>query len=394
MALPVSYHWRNLFVRKSTTMLTVLVISAVVAVFAWMLSLTSAMTRSLTVSSDPRKIIVLKRGATAESNSAIPVDDYNRLAQLTDVAKDENGEPLLSPEALVQVQLPRLNDGGKTLANVAVRGVTEKAFLVHRNVKLTTGQMFSKGGLDVIVGRAAAKQFGGVGLGETIDLGYSNNRAFRIVGYFSANGGPMESEIWGYLPTLMNAYNRSLYSSVNLRLRDGGDAKTAIDQIMGPAIQLNAQTEPQYWTEQGRLIRVYLSIAYVLVAIMCAAAIFSIANTMFSAVAGRTREIAMLRTIGFTGRHVLAGFLLEAVMLALIGGAIGCLACALWLRLVGRTKDMFGASTFTTLAFEIRILPQTVLIALAAVALVGLIGALVPASRAARIGVVSALREA
>src|SRR5207249_9931557 len=134
--------------------------------------------------------------------------------------------------------------------------------------------MFSQGGLEVIVGRSAAKQFAGVRLNDTVELGYSNNRAFRVVGYFTADGGPMESEIWGYLPTLMNAYNRSLYSSANLRLREGADAKATLDQIAGPAIQLTAQTEPAYWAEQGRLIRVYLSICYVLVGIMCVAAIF------------------------------------------------------------------------------------------------------------------------
>src|SRR5262245_18344446 len=125
MALPISYHWRNLLLRKSATMMTVLVISAVVAVFAWMLSFRAALGHSLSVASDPQKVIVLKLGSTAESNSAIPVDDYNKLAQLTDLSKTPAGEPLMSPESLVQVQLPRVNDGGKTVANVAVRAVTE-----------------------------------------------------------------------------------------------------------------------------------------------------------------------------------------------------------------------------------------------------------------------------
>src|SRR5258708_3118461 len=112
MALPLSYHWRHLFVRKSTTLLTVLVISAVGGVFAWMLSFATTMSRSLTMGSDPRKIIVLKQGATAESNSAIPIDEYNKLAQLSDVAQDTSGATLMSPEALIQVQLPRIRDGG------------------------------------------------------------------------------------------------------------------------------------------------------------------------------------------------------------------------------------------------------------------------------------------
>jgi len=393
MAMPFSYHWRSLFVRKSATLLTILVVGAVTAVFVWMLSFAKALNDSLAMASDPHKLIVLKSGATAESNSAIQTDDMNKLSQVTDVEMDPaTGRALMSPEAVVQVQLPRLRDRGKTNANVAVRGVTEAAFKVHRNVRLL-GPMFSTGSPEVIVGVAAAKQFGGVQVGQTLNLGYSGNRGFRVVALFSADGGPMESEIWGYLPAIMNAFNRTMYSSVNLRIKETATSKSAIDQIQGPAIQLTAQTEPVYWQQQAKYVRVYLAIASVLVAVMCMAAVFAIANTMFSAVAGRTREIAMLRTIGYTGRHILTGFIFEAVLLALLGGALGCLACAGWLTLAGNTKDMFGANTFTTMAFEIRMRYSTVGIALVAVAAVGAVGALVPASRAARIGVVSALRE-
>lgn len=393
MALPFSYHWRNLFVRRSTTLLTTFVVGAVVGVFVWMLSFAAALRGSMAMASDAQKIIVLKRGATSESNSVIAVDDYSKLAQLTEVERDAGGQALLSPEMMVQVQLPRRRDGGRTQANVAVRGVTEAAFKVHRNVK-PAGQVFSTGTPEVIVGLATAKQFAGLEIGKSIDLGYGGNRGFKIVGYFSADGGPMESEIWAYLPLLMNSYNRTMYSSVNLRVPDAAAAPRTLDQIEGPAIQMSGMTEPQYWREQSKLIRMYLYIAYSLLTIMCLAAVFSIANTMFSAVAGRTREIAMLRTIGFSGRQVLAGFLLEAVLLSLLGGALGCLACAAWLRLVGNTKDMFGANTFTTLAFEIRLTPAAVGVALTIVALVGVLGAMVPAMRASRLGVVAALREA
>jgi len=324
MALPFSYHWRNLFVRKSTTLLTVLVIAAVAAVFVWLLSFASALSNSLAMANDSRKLIVLKPGATAESNSALRMDDVNKLSQLTDVVIDPaTGRPLISPEALVQVQLPRLRDGGRTLANVAVRGVTLDALKVHRNVKLL-GPMFSTGSLEVIVGVAAAKQFGGLQVGQAIPMGYSANRSFKVVGLFSADGGPMESEIWGYVPVLMNAYNRTMYSSVSLRIHDSAGPEAAIAQIGGPAIQLAAQTEPAYWQSQSKLIRVYLAIARTLVVVMCVAAVFSIANTMFSSVAGRTREIAMLRTLGFSGRQILGGFLMEAVLLSLLGGVVGC----------------------------------------------------------------------
>jgi len=392
MSLPITYHWRNLFVRRSTTLLTVLVVAAVVAVFCWMLNFAAALRNSLAMANDTHKLIVLKRGATAESNSAIIVEDFNKLSQLNGVELDPTGHAILSPEMVVQVLVPRVRDGGKTSANVAVRGVTLDAMQVHRNVRLL-GPMFSTAEPQVIVGVAAARQFAGLQVGQTIKLGYSGASNYRIVAHFTADGGPMESEIWGYLPAMMNAYNRNMYSSVSLRLTDSVDPRAAIAQVEGPAIGLSAQTEPDYWRGQARFVRVYLAIAYVLIAIMCVAAILSIANTMFSSVAGRTREIAMLRTIGFNRRHILTGFMLEAVLLSLIGGALGCVACAAWLHLAGSDKDVYGANTFSSMAFEIRMVPGTVVAALLSVTVVAIVGAFVPAFRAARLGVVWALRE-
>jgi len=394
MALPLTYHWRNLFVRKTTTLLTVLVIAAVVGVFTWMMGFAAALDSSLSQARDESKLLVIKRGSTAETNSAISVDEFNKLNQLEGIARDPTtNDPFLSPEIMVQVSRPRVRDGGKTWGNIALRGVTETAFKVHRNVKFS-GRAFSSGAQELIVGQTAAEQFAGLNIGDTLDLGYGGNRSYTVVGYFSADGGPAESEVWGYLPSLMNAYNRAMYSSASLRLKDGADSKEAIRQIEGPAIQLTAQTEAEYWRSQSSNINTYLLITKVLVVVMCLAAVFSIANTMFSMVAGRTREIAMLRTIGFSSMQILSGFVIESVCLSLLGGALGCLACVGWLQLVGNTKDMFGATTFTTLAFDIRLTPMTVVWALVSVVVVGVIGAWVPAMRAARVGVVAALREA
>jgi putative ABC transport system permease protein len=394
MPLPLSYNWRNLFVRKTTTALTVLVIAAVVGVFAWLLSFAAALAGSLSFANDARKLIVLKQASTSETNSAIPPDEYNKLSQLNrEVAVDPTThQPLKSPEMIVQVSLPRVRDGGATRANVAVRGVTDDAFRVHRNVRLL-GQGFTPGQMEVVVGLSAAKQFQGLELGKTIDLGYSGNRGYKIVGHFTADGGPMESEIWGPLPQLMDSYARRMYSSVGLRLTDDVEAEKVIERIEGPAIELTAQTEPEYWFDQSRNIRIYLGIVASLVGIMCVAAAFSIANTMYSAVAARTREFAMLRTIGFSGRQILVSIVVEAVFLSLLGGLFGCGACYAWLALGGNTKDMFGASTFTTLAFEIHMTPAIISMALGSVAMVGMIGAISPALRAARIRVVEALRE-
>ena len=395
MALPLSYNWKSLFVRKTTTVLTLLVIATVTAVFAWLLGFRGALTRSLSFASDDRKLIVLKQGSESETNSAIPPEEYNKLTQLNDeVATDSaTHQQLKSREMIVQVSLPRVRDDGKTFANVAVRGVTDDAFKVHRNVRLI-GEGFHPGQMEIVVGLAAAKQFQGLQIGETLNLGYSSNRKYKVVGYFSADGGPMESEIWGPLTSLMDSYSRRMYSSVNMRLIDGIDSKQVIEKINGPTIELTAQSEPQYWDAQAKNVRTYLKIVSALVAIMCIAAAFSIANTMFSSVAARTKEFAMLRTIGFSGGQILGGIMIEAVLLSVLGGLLGCAACYLWLVIAGNTKDMFGASTFTTMAFEIKLTLRIILVSLAAVSAVGLLGALVPAVRASKTQVVQALREA
>lgn len=391
MALPLRYHAGHLLAHRTTTVLTILVIAAVVGVFCWMLGFRLALTRSLSVAGDDRKLIVMKPGATAESNSAIRREEFNRLTSPADVETGADGQVLISPEMLVQVSLPRIRDGGATFANIAVRGVRQVAFAVHRNVR-PSGPL-ELGDREVIVGRAAAKQFAGLEIGSTIGLGYGADRVYTVVGHFSAGGGPAESEIWGDLDSLMNAYNRRTYSSVNLRLAPGADVDAVIEQIEGPAIQLHAVTEAEYWDEQARMIKAYVGLAGGLIAVMALAAVFSIANTLYATVAGRTREIAMLRTIGYTGGHILWGFVIESVLLSIVGGILGCLGCRAWLSMVGNTKDMFGMNTFTTLAFEIRMSWEIVVGSLLLVVAVGVLGALMPARRAARLDVMTALRD-
>jgi putative ABC transport system permease protein len=371
------------------------VIAIVIGTFAWLLGFVSALRTTLSMASDNHKLIVIQRGALSEFNSAFPPDDFNKLSQLADVQPDPSGQGvLISPEVVLQVSLPRLNDPKKSLANVCVRGVLpEKAAKVHTTVKLIEGRDFSVGAPEVIVGEKAGGQFGGLNIGDSVKLGFAGNRDYAVVGRFSAGGGPMDSEIWGYLPSLQSAYGRTVYSSAAVRLRPEANPEDALAQIRGPAIQLSGQTETEYWQTQAANVRLYQNMCYALVAMMGIAAIFAIANTMFSMVAGRTREIAMLKTIGYGRGSILAGFVIEAVLLSLLGGALGCLGCLAYLRAYGNTKDMFGASTFTSLAFEINLSPMLIAIALIAVALVGAVGALFPAWRAATTHAIGALRQ-
>lgn len=395
MALPLNYHWRSLFVRRTTTFLTILVVATVVGVLTWILCFSQALSASLSVASDPRKLIVIRRGSESETNSAITATEFNRLSQVSGVKRDEQGMAVISPELMVQVAVRRKRDRGRTSANMAVRGVTEVAFNVHRTVRLSEGRQFSVGEPEVIVGRRAAEQFSDLELGKSIRLGSGSKRDFRIVGYFTAEGGPLESEIWAYLPALSNAYGREgYYSSAALLLAEGADGADVVRRIGAPPIELEAATEADYWARQSTNFDLYRTIAGSLAAVISLAAAFAVANTLYAMVAGRSREIAMLRTIGFPGRSILLGFMVEAVLLSLIGGVLGCLGCAAWLALVGSTKDMFGARTFTTLAFQMRLTPLIVLSSLGLVVLIGVVGAIAPAIRASRVQVVQALREA
>jgi len=394
LALPVVYNYRHLLAHHATSTMTVLVIAAVVGLFSWLLCFSDALENSLSVAADETKIIVLKRGATSESNSAISITDFHKLDQLTGVKRNaKTNQALISPDIMVQSYLPRLRDGGKTNGNVAVRGVTDAAFAVHTNVRIVQGRRFATGTPEVIVGLQASKQFGGLKIGDMVNLGSGKRRLFEVVGYFSADSGPMESEIWGHLPAVMSASNRQMYSSVFLRVDDGVDPKEINERIGGPAIQLEGKTEADYWRFQSLGIRGYLFVASLLAAVMGLAAVLSIANTMYASVAGRTQEVAMLRTIGYPRRAILASFLVESSLLSLAGGVLGCLGCMVWLATMGNTKDMFGFFTFTTLAFEIVLTPAAALTALISVTIVGTCGALFPAWRAARTPVVSALRE-
>lgn len=394
MDLPLHYHWRNLFVRKGTTFLTVAVVGVVVGTFAWLLGFYAALEKSLAMADDDHKVIVIQRGAMSESNSAVALDDYSQLAQLSDVVRDSAGAALISPEVVVQVSLPRINGGGG-YANVAVRGVLlDRALDVHSRIRLAEGRQFSTGAPEVIVGRAAARQFGGLQLGNRVKLGFASNREYEVVGYFECGGGPAESEIWGYLPSLQSAYGRqSGYSSAALRIRPELAAAATLEQIRGPAIQLSGQTEREYWQAQAANVRFYQTMCGVLVGLMGLAAVFAIANTMFATVAGRVREIGMLKTIGYGPAAILLGFLIESIFLSLLGGVVGCAACAGYLSVAGRQKDMFGANTFTTLAFELELTPALAGLALVSVALVGAAGALIPAWRAATLDPVASLRQ-
>jgi len=388
--LPLYYNWRNLVRRRMSTALTFVVVAVVVFVLSALLAFAAGISASLAATGSSRNILVLKPGATAESTSLLVPDEVARLHQTPGVARDADGNLLLSQELCIQTSIPRREQHG-ALANVAVRGVDEVAFKVHPEIQWVEGRMFRPGAMEVVVGEAARDRYANLELGGTIELGRLANRSFTVVGIFEAAGGALESEIWGPRTLFVDAYGRYFNSSVALRLAENADAEEAIKYINGPAVELEAKRETDYYKDLSTKTREIVILAVVLVGIMGIGAVFAVANTMFAAVDGRRREIAMLRTIGFGRTAILTAFLIESTLICTVACSLG-LAASLFLN--GSRQDFLSDTTWTVLAYELRVTPGIAASALIVALFVGVIGAVAPAVRASRIRVIEALRKA
>ena len=389
MALPLYYNWRNLLVRRLSTTLTFVVVGVVVFVLALLLSFAAGIRASLVASGSPENVLVLTPGSTSESTSIIRPSELAPLVQTPGVAQDERGRPLLSPELCVQTTLRRPGSGGGQ-ANVAVRGVDDTAFAVHPEVRIVEGRPFQQGALEAIVGKAARDRYLGLQVGDRLTLGRRGEREFAIVGVFETAGGALESEIWTPRTMLEDAFQRRFLSSVCLRLADPATAPQAIAFINGPAIGLAAQPETHYYTKLAAKTREIVVLTTLLITIMAIGAAFAVANTMYSAVDSRRREIAMLRTLGFGGGSILLAFVVESLLICLAACGAGLAATALF---NGSRQDYLSDTTWTVLAYELRLTPQIVAASLATALLVGLAGALAPATRAARLNILEAVRK-
>lgn len=391
MALPLRYNFRNLLRRRMSATLTFVVVAVLVLVLSVLLSFVAGIRASLAASGSSRNIMVLKPGATAESTSLLMPEETNKLVQTTGVAIDpESGALLMSRELCVQTTLPRKLAGGG-LANVAVRGVDPEAFLVHREVRIVQGRQIEQGQQELLVGKAAQDRYSNLNIGDEITLGRTGDRSFKVVGVFEAGRGALESEIWAPLTILQNVYVRPFVSSVVLRMDDSADLDAALASIKGPGIELDGKKETEYYHELSSKTREIVVLTTVLVGIMGVGAAFAVANTMFAAVDGRRREIAMLRTIGFTKPAIVFSFLVEAVLIC----GLACLAgLILSLGINGSRQDFLSDTTWTVLAYELTITPRIFLAALVTSLAVGILGALAPAVKASRTKILDALRKA
>jgi ABC-type lipoprotein release transport system permease subunit len=387
MGLIASYNLRSMIVRKGTAAMTAMGIAMVVAVFVMTLAIAQGFRATLVASGSPGNAIVLRKSSTAETTSAVLRSDVPIVASLPQVARGPDGRPLASPELVTIIALPRQTDDQP--ANVPVRGVAPQAFQVRDTLKFVEGRRFTPGTREINAGKLAVGRFKGLTLGSDVKFG---SASWKVVGVFTADDASFESEIWGDADLMMPAFQRVGYQSITVKLADPSMFDSFRDAVSGdPRLYLEPKREEEYYAEQSRamttVIRVFGTFVTLILSI---GAVFGAMNTMYAAVAYRTREIGTLRALGFSQWRIVSAFLVESIALALVGGVIGCI---LALPVHGLSTGTTNFSSFSEVAFKFRITPGLLVGGLMFSALMGAVGGLLPALRAARIPVARALRE-
>ena len=388
MAIPLTYNMRSLRVRWTSTVVAVLGISGTVGVFVAMLALAQGFKATLVASGSPNNALVRRAGATSEMESVVPLDQVHVIEDAPGIARGSAG-PLVTPEVVVIAAFPL--KGGGTDANVQVRGVSPKVLSVRDSAKVVAGRFFEPGLAELVVGRNVAQSYEGFDLGRTIRFGGGR---WTVVGVFDAGGSAFDSELWCDASVLNQVYQRprNIFQSVTVRLASP-DALTAFKDALttDPRVTLQVDREVDYYEKQSRMLTTLITVLGMIIAVvMGIGAVFGALNTMYSAVAERSREIATMRAVGFGAGSVVMSFLFEALCIALVGGLIGCAAV---LPLNNLTTGTMNWQTFSHLAFAFRVTPFLLVSGVVFALLMGLVGGVPPAIRAARQRIAVALRE-
>ena len=386
MALPLNYSFRNALVRWRSTIATVLGIALVVFVFVLLQSLAAGIEKSSSNTGDPRNIMVVRKGSTAESASLISRQTLTEIRYFEEIARNESGEPIISADVLVLASLPRRDGSGE--ANVLLRGVTARGMELRPQVKLAAGRWFEAGKREIVVSSKLAKRFANFDIGQSFKTG---SATFTVVGWLDGGGSAFDSECWLDADECRSTFERDMYSSFLIRPTDEAAGEKLIARIEADRrFKLKAEKEVEYYRKQTMTAAPIKWLGGFLAVMMSVGAVFAAMNTMYAAVGARTREIGTLRVLGFRRRAVVAALLLEGGLLALVGGVLGCAIAFYW---NGYTTATMGMETFSEIVFEFRVTPKLVVEGLVFAVVVGLIGTLFPAIRAARLPVISALKS-
>ena len=386
MKIPFSYTFRNLWTRKLTTALTAGGMALVVFVFATVLMLEEGLRKTLVETGSHDNVVVIRRSSQTEVQSVIDRVQAAIIESQPQVALGAGGERLVSKETVVLVNLIKRDTDRPT--NVLIRGVAPQGLTLRPQVRITAGRAFRPGSSEIVAGRSAAERFKGAGIGETLWFGL---REWTVVGTFDAGNSGFDSEIWGDAVQLMQAFRRPVYSSLLFRLND----PESFDQVRAQLerdqrLTVEAKREKVYYAEQSELLAKFIRyLGLTLSVIFSVGAVIGAMITMYASVANRIGEIGTLRALGFRKRSILAAFLTEAVLLALVGGCAG-LAAASFMQMF--TISTMNWQSFSELAFSFTLTPDIAAKTLLFSLVMGVVGGFLPAIRAARLKIVDALR--
>ena len=382
------FNLKSIWGHKGSAAAAIFGIAGVVAVLVAVLSIAQGFRQAMTVSGSPETAIVMRSGADTEMMSGLGGPDTRIIADTEGVARGADG-PLASAELFVIINLPKRSTG--TDANVPLRGVERAAFEVRNRIEIVQGRRFEWGRNEVIAGAGAALEFEGLDVGSQIEVG---KNAWTVVGVFTENGGISESEIWTDAAVLQPAYRRgNSFQAVYAKLESPDVFQEFKDRLTtDPRLNVKVLRQPEYYAEQSTMVTNLITGLGTLVAsLMGVGAVFGALNTMYTAVSSRTREIATLRALGFGGAPVVVSVLLESLVLALVGGSLG--AGLAYFAFDGFRATTINWQSFAQVAFAFDVTPRLLLQGVLFAALIGLVGGLLPAIRAARLPVAAALRE-
>jgi putative ABC transport system permease protein len=380
---------RSIRARLGSSSVAVVGIAGVVLVFVAVLSIAEGVNATMKASGDPELVLVLRAGSDTEMTSGLAGDATRIIQDAPGIARDSSGAPMTSPELFVVVDHPLKRSGSP--ANVPLRGVTPEAFKVHSRLKIVEGRNLQFGQNEIIAGRAAARQFVDLNVGRTLKWG---ENTWTLVGIFDEGGAVSESELWCDVKVLQPAYRRgNSFQSVYAKLASPDSFQQLKDSLTtNPQLQVSAMRAPDYYGSQTETLQMIIrTIGGIIGILMGVGAVFGAVITMYTAVASRTREIATLRALGFGSIPVVVSVLVEASLLALAGGVIG--GAVAWMAFNGYETATMNFQSFSQIAFKFAVTPKLLGMALGYSLLMGLVGGLLPAIRAARLPVVTALRE-
>ncbi|MFH1596754.1 MAG: ABC transporter permease [Pseudomonadota bacterium] len=388
MPIPLSYSYRNLLARRLTTFLTAAGMALVVFVFAAVLMLAEGLRRTLVATGSYDNAVVLRAGSESEVQSAVDRTQGGIVGAQPEVALDKDGRRLAANEAIVLVNLPK-REGGK-MANVIIRGVQPVSPELRREVRLSAGRFSRPGSTEIVAGAQIAKRFKGAGLGETLRFAM---RTWRVVGIMDAGNTGFSSEIWGDVEQVLQAFRRTTFSSVILRLRDPGEFAALKARLESdPRLPVQVLREVEFYEAQSRRLATFIRLlGLVLTGIFSLGAILGAMVTMYAQVGARISEIGTMRALGFKRHHVLAAFLLESMLLGFLGWILGLIPASL-LNFI--TLSTINWSSFAELSFKFALTPGILVKSLLFGVGMGLVGGLLPALKAARLPLLEALRAA